>query len=190
MTIEKLKEELIKYFPENSHRYEHSIGVMEQAVIYAEAHGIDVERCARVGLMHDLAKHMTDEEMQEYIKANNIYLDDDEKEVSDIWHGPIAADICKKQYGFDDEMCDAIRYHSTAKANMSDVAKVLFCADKTDKTRDYSDVEDYRNLALKDINECTYAITEWWMEEYKKENREPLKNTKEANIFYKELLGK
>ena len=190
MDIEELKDFLAKYIKRDSHRYLHSLAVAKQAKLYAHAHGVDEEKAEKVGLMHDIAKEMTEEESLKYIKENNVKVAEDELKESDLLHGPIAADICKKELGFDEEMCDAIEHHSTAKANMSNLAKVLYCADKTDETRTYWDVEDYRKLALSDLDECTYAILVWWMDEYKKANREPLTNTKNAYEYYKKQLNK
>ena len=73
-------------------------------------------------------------------------------------HGKIAADICKKKYDFDDEMCDAIANHTTGKENMTLLQKIIFVADKIDETRTYSDVKYYRNLASEDLNKAILEI--------------------------------
>ena len=189
-SIEELKEELSKYIEKGTHRYEHSIAVAEQAKLYAEAHGLDTEKAQKIGLMHDIAKYMSDEDSLQYVKDNNIELDEDEMEIVDILHGPIAADICKKKYGFDDEMCEAIKNHTTAKAGMGKLAELLYCADKTDTTRKYNDVEDYRKLAFESLEECTYAIIVWYLNAYREEGKEPLEKTKKAYEYYKKLLNK
>ena len=92
--------------------------------------------------MHDMAKEMTDEEMLDYVKKNKIRITETEKAIPQILHGKIAADMAKKKYDFDDEMCTAIACHTTGKENMTLLQKILFVADKTDETRSYESAEN------------------------------------------------
>ena len=62
--------------------------------------------------------------------------------------------MAKKKYDFDDEMCDAIKYHTTGKENMTILQKVLFVSDKIDETRKYEGVEELRKLAFEDLDEA------------------------------------
>ena len=55
-------------------------------------------------------------------------------------------------------MCRAIAIHTTGDENMTMLQKILFVADKTDETRNYEDVEYYRKLAFKDIDEAIIEI--------------------------------
>ena len=109
--IEFLKEELKQKV--NEKRYMHSLGVMKMCEKLAKIYDGDIERAKLVGLMHDLAKDMSNEDKLSYVVENNIFCTDVEKRIIDILHGKISADICKKKYGFDDEMCMAISAHTT-----------------------------------------------------------------------------
>ena len=51
-------------------------------------------------------------------------------------------------------MCNAIAVHSSGTENMTLLAKILYVSDKIDETRTYADVEYYRNIAYKDIDEA------------------------------------
>lgn len=130
----------------------HSIGVMKMCEKLAERYGENPKRAMAVGLAHDMAKEMPEEEKMKYVKENKIQASELEYNNVDILHGEIAADICKKKYGFDEEMCSAIANHTMGKTEMTMLEKILFIADKIDETREYEGVEELRKLAFEDID--------------------------------------
>ncbi len=150
--IEKLKEDLKIVLSDS--RYNHSISVMNMCEALASKYNVNVKKAKLVGLMHDMAKDMTKEEKIQYVKNNNIECSLIEEKIVEILHGKIAADICKKRYQFDEEMCTAIKYHTTGKENMTLLEKILFIADKIDETRNYEGVEDLRELAFEDLDKA------------------------------------
>ena len=150
--IEKLKEDLKIVLSDS--RYNHSISVMNMCEALASKYNVNVKKAKLVGLMHDMAKDMTKEEKIQYVKNNNIECSLIEEKIVEILHGKIAADICKKKYQFDEEMCTAIKYHTTGKENMTLLEKILFIADKIDETRNYEGVEDLRELAFEDLDKA------------------------------------
>ena len=150
--FELLKEEIREKLTEK--RYAHSIGVMNMCEKLANQYGGDVKRAKLVGLVHDIAKEMTDEEMLDYAKKNKIQIMETEKIIPQILHGKIAGDIAKKKYDFDNEMCMAITCHTTGKENMTLLQKILFVADKTDETRKYEGANELRNLAFENLDKA------------------------------------
>ena len=150
--INKLEKDLKKLLSEP--RYLHSIGVMNMCEKLAHIYNVNVEKTKAIGLMHDMAKELPNEEKLKYVHENNIDCTNIEKNIADILHGKIAADMCKKKYEFDDEMCMAIAFHTTGKENMTMLQKVLFIADKIDETRKYEGIEELRELAFYDINKA------------------------------------
>ena len=89
--IDIIKEELKQILSEK--RYIHSIGVMEMAMELAQIYNIDIETAQIAGLLHDNAKEMTDDEMLQYVKENNIQISETEKNSVKLLHGKIGADI-------------------------------------------------------------------------------------------------
>lgn len=150
--IEILKENLKKKVSEK--RYLHSIGVMEMCEKLAITYKADVEKAKAIGVMHDMAKDLSKDEKIQYVKDNNINYTSIELQNSEILHGKIAADICKKKYNFDDEMCEAIAIHTTGKENMTILQKILFVADKIDETRKYEGIEELRKLAFENLDKA------------------------------------
>lgn len=158
MRIEKLKEDLKQTLSEK--RYIHSIGVMEMAMELAKIYNVDVESAQIAGLLHDNAKEMTDEEMLQYVKENNIKVSETEKNSIKLLHGKIGADIAKKKYGVSEEIAKAIEYHTTTNPNMDTLAKIVYVSDKIElnrKTEKY-DVEVERKIAKESLDKAMLLI--------------------------------
>ena len=160
MSINELKNELKKYI-KNDDRFKHSIGVSKMARELARKYGINEEKAEKCGLMHDIAKEILPEDSLKYVKNNNIEINEIERLNPKLLHGSIGADICKNKYGFDEEMCNAIKWHTTGRANMSMMEKIVFVADKIDETRTYDDVDEYRKLAFENIDKAILEITNY-----------------------------
>ena len=150
--IEKIKKEVKSILSEK--RYIHSIGVMERAKELAKIYNEDEKKAELIGIVHDIAKEMTKEEMIEYAKKNNIEIDEIEKENPSLLHGKIGADICQKKYGFSKDMLNAIKYHTTGNKNMTTLDKIIYLADKTENNRTYDDLEYAKKLSDNNLNEA------------------------------------
>lgn len=143
--IEKIKEDLKQILSEK--RYIHSIGAMEKAIELAKVYEEDEEKSALTALTHDIAKEMTVEEYYKYAEENKVELSKDDKMCTSVLHGIIGADIVKKKYGFTDEMCRAIYYHTTGITNMTTFEKIIFLADKVEeRTRPKDKADVIRNI--------------------------------------------
>lgn len=165
LLINKINEDIKKELSEK--RYNHSVGVMKKAEELARIYGEDIVKSKLVGLAHDIGKELSREEKLKYVKENNIEIDEIEKINVGLLHAKIGADICKKRYGFDEEMQDAIKYHTTGNKNMCMLAKILFVADKIEENRNYKDeqrmkvLEETRKLAIENIDKALlYLIDE------------------------------
>ena len=143
-------------------RYLHCVRVMERSEVLAKIYNVDVEKAKACGLAHDIAKEMSEEQSLEYVKENNISIDEIEKTRIGLLHGKIGADIVKKKFGFTDDMQKAIEYHTTANPKMDMLAKIVYVADKTELGRvNKYDVEYERKLADEDIDKAiVYIINE------------------------------
>lgn len=142
--LEEIKKEIEEELSQK--RYEHSVSAMKKAIELAIKYGEDEEKAAYTALIHDIAKEMTKEEYYMYAEKNNIKFDEFDKYEIVALHGKIGADIAKKRYGFTQEMQNAICYHTTGRADMTLLDKIVYLADKTEETRDYEGVEKLRNV--------------------------------------------
>lgn len=158
MNLEDIIKEVKEVLSEK--RLAHSIGTMERAKQLAMLYGEDVNKAMAIGIIHDIAKEMTDEELLDYAKKNNIVVDEIEKINPSLLHGKIAADIVKKKYNFSKEMQDAISYHTMGHPDMNMLAKILFVADKTEETRKKTmqDFDEEVTLAKTDIDKSMVSL--------------------------------
>ncbi len=159
MEIEELKKELKKYLKEE--RYEHSVCVMEMSEKLAEKYNVSKTKVMKAALMHDMAKEMPIEKLKKYILDNKIKVSETEMLLGITLHGKVAADICRKKYGFDYIMCKAISNHTTGKPDMTMFEKIVFISDKIDETRKYDGVQELRELAFKDIDSAIVKNIEY-----------------------------
>lgn len=156
--IERIKNDLKENLTE--YRYIHSLGVMEMAEELATIYNVDVESTRLAGLLHDIAKEMTEEESLKYVAENSIAIDDIEKINVSILHGKIGADIAKKKYGVNEQIQKAIQYHTETNPNMDTLAKIIYVSDKIEKNRksEKFDLEYERNLVKEDIDAAVLFI--------------------------------
>ena len=153
-------EEIQKIVKENlsEKRYYHSICVMNRAKELALKYGADLEIAAKIGIAHDIAKEMTEEEKLKYVEENNIEIDETEKINTGLLHAKIGKDISIKKFGFTESMGQAIENHTTGNKNMDIYSKILFIADRTSKDRNFEDLEYLKELADKGIDEAVLYI--------------------------------
>ena len=131
----------------NEKRYFHSLCVADEAKRLAEKIGIDAQKAYLAGLLHDITKNTSEEEHLQIFAQFGIILSDIEKNTSKLWHAISGAAYIEHILGVSDpEIIDAVRYHTTAKADMSPLCLVLYLADFTSRDRDYPDVEVMRKL--------------------------------------------
>ncbi len=142
----KLKE-LLK--ENNYKRYYHSISVANLAYEIAISNNIShPEKAYLAGLLHDCAKYMGKPIAKSLMERHF-------KEYLDIpgwsYHQFLGSMIAKDEFGVDDkEVLEAIKFHATGKAHMSDIAKIVYAADKIEPSRGY-DSSDYINACLEDF---------------------------------------
>lgn len=140
-------------------RFYHSICVMERSRELAKKYGANVEVAEKIGIAHDVAKEMTEEAKLEYVKENNIEIDDIEKKNTPLLHAKIGKDIAIKKFGFNESMGQAIANHTTGNKNMDIYSKILFIADRTSKDRKFDDLEELNKIVEeKDINKAVIYI--------------------------------
>ena len=146
----------------NEHRYAHSLNVAERAVFLAEKNGADPEKAYFAGLIHDICKGITHEEQLAVIKNDGIELDEDTKKSPALWHSIAGAVYAEHELGVTDEdVLNAVRYHTSGRGNMSILEKVVYMADLTSAERNYPDAEYTRNLTDKNLDQGIAYGVRW-----------------------------
>lgn len=152
--------QIVEYVKQNlsEKRYNHSVSVMERAEELALKYGVDVEIAKKIGIAHDIAKELTEEEKLKYVKDNNIEIDEIEKINTGLLHAKIGKDIAIKKFGFNESMGQAIANHTTGNKDMDIYSKILFIADRTSADRNFEDLEYLNLLVDKGIDEAVLYI--------------------------------
>lgn len=154
--IEILKDRLDEY------RFNHSLAVADEAVVLARRYGCDEQKAKTAGLLHDIMKNETKENMLDYIKKNNIQLTDVELNSQKLWHSILGSVYIKNDLNFTDkDIINAVRYHTTARAGMSCLEKVIYLADYTSADRNYEGVEQMRAAVKKDMESAMLVALEF-----------------------------
>jgi predicted HD superfamily hydrolase involved in NAD metabolism len=140
-------------------RKRHTFDVCATAKSLARFYGADEEKAEIAALFHDMFKDITSEELRSY--AKNLNIKEEYYDNINLAHSKIAAAIMESDYNISDEdILNAVKFHTTGRAGMSLLEKVIFLADLIEPGRDYPGVEKIRNLAYKDLNKACLAAME------------------------------
>ena len=165
-------------------RLYHSECVANRCVELATIYKADKEAARLIGIAHDIAKEMPNNEKIDYCRKNYLEIDDIEMGNPGLLHAKIGADIAKKEFGFSEDLCSAIRYHTTGKANMSLLDKILYVADMTGADRKFPDKEYIIKLGDKYLDECVkYILKTGIVEQMKKNKKIHLNSVFALNCF-------
>lgn len=129
------------------HRYKHTLGVMETALELAEQYGEDKKKAELAAIFHDYAKFRDKEEMRSIILSEHM---DQEllRYNSELWHAPVGAFLVEKEVNISDpEILNAIRYHTSGRAGMTLLEKIIYVADYMEPGRHFPGVDEVRSLA-------------------------------------------
>lgn len=150
-SYEYYKNELEKIL--SSKRFNHSVNVSLMAEKLAKNYGVDSEKAKLAGLLHDICKEKPDEENIEISKKNGYFGSSDKINSVKILHGPAASFFLKEKYGItDNEILNAVRYHTTGRKNMTLFEKIIFTADYISSERDWPDVKEFQKVAFENID--------------------------------------
>lgn len=140
-------------------RYNHSIAVMNRAIELAKIYGANEKDCMYAGLIHDVAKEVPNSQYLLLAEELGVALDEIEKSNLLLVHSKIGAYIAKTQFHLSDEICDAIRTHTTGCANMTLLQKIIYIADYTSADRDYEAAKEAYKIVLNDLDDAiVYAL--------------------------------
>ena len=142
-------------------RFRHTEGVIKRAVEYAEVYNANIEDTKLAALAHDIAKEIPQGESLELIKRYGMELDEIEKVNFNLVHSKLGAEIVKEKYGFNEDIINAIKYHTTGRENMSILEKIIFLADATEENRTYKELNDLIEMIKNDIDEGMLFTLQW-----------------------------
>jgi predicted HD superfamily hydrolase involved in NAD metabolism len=134
-------------------RYTHTLGVVKTAIKLAKQYGIDENLAEQAALLHDISKCMTLEEMHTYIECDetlNYY-----GHLGELLHGFAGSAYAHEKLHINDEdILNALKYHTFGRRNMSMLEKIIYIADAIEPGRSYPCVEEIRMKVKKSLDEA------------------------------------
>ncbi|OZU89907.1 phosphohydrolase [Virgibacillus indicus] len=132
-------------------RFDHTLRVAETAVSLADQYKVSKEKTELAAIFHDYAKYRPLDEMKRWIISSRL-----PKDLllyhHELWHGPVGAILIEREFGIKDpDIQLPIQYHTTGRAHMSEIEKVIFLADYIEPGRSFPGIEEVRNMARKDL---------------------------------------
>lgn len=161
-------------------RFNHCVNVSKMAKKLAKIYNVEEEKAEVAGLLHDIAKELTNAELLGYAQKYNLDYEDIPQESINILHAEVGAELAKEFFRVDKDIKMAIAYHTVGNRNMSLLEKIVFIADKISEERDYNEVEQIREYAINNqIDKAIHMFLERWLANMKEKGKIPNKNSLE-----------
>ena len=135
-------------------RYLHVISTAKVAYTIAKANHLEPSQAFLAGYLHDIAKNIDDEGAIEMYQNHTQTEEAIEKYAL---HQYVGAIIAEQEFNIrDEDVLEAIRYHTTGKDHLGPLAKIVYSSDKIEPLRGYD------SSAL--IEACKKSIDEGFVE--------------------------
>ncbi|PKM71962.1 MAG: nicotinate (nicotinamide) nucleotide adenylyltransferase [Firmicutes bacterium HGW-Firmicutes-16] len=179
-----LRENSFIYLDEK--RVPHVKGCEQEAVRLAEKWGADKDLAAEAGILHDITKKLNGSEQLILCEEYGIITDVDEKQNSKLLHAKTGAAFARDKFGINDEVYSAILWHTTGRADMTLLEKIIYIADYIEPTRDFEGVDELRSLAYEDLDSAVLKGLQMSLEELEHKNSLPHANSIKALSWFRE----
>ena len=168
-------------------RYEHTMGVMYTAAAMAMRYDVDLQKALVAGLLHDCAKCISTNEKISLCEEHGIIISESERKNPSLLHAKLGAFFAEEKYGVkENDILEAITYHTTGRPKMTLLDKIVFIADYIEPNRAQAPhLDQIRKLAFEDIDACLYMILEDTLAylQTKSEVIDPM--TEQTYLYYK-----
>ncbi|MFV0517583.1 MAG: bis(5'-nucleosyl)-tetraphosphatase (symmetrical) YqeK [Aminipila sp.] len=187
MKMNYINEYLEKNLSEKRRR--HTYAVRDMALKLAETYGADKVKAELSALLHDMCKNLNIEEMNKYVELFNLgsqYINN-----SNLAHSKVAAKLIPTEFNIsDEEILNAVSYHTTGRAEMSLLEKIIYLSDAIEPERNYPGVEKIRKMAFIDLNEACMMSLSQTADYIQSQNLYLDEDTIKAVEYFKELKVK
>ena len=136
----------------NPNRVAHVLGCRDTAVELAKHWGADVTDAARAGILHDITKALDGPLQLTLCEAYGKILSDFSRKYPKTLHALTGSLVAERIFGENEAVVSAICHHTTGKADMNLLEKIIYVADYMEPNRNFPGVEKLRELAYSDID--------------------------------------
>ena len=164
-------------------RVNHVLGCRDTAVELAKRWGADEDDAARAGILHDVTKALDGPLQLTLCAEYGTILTDFGKKYPKTLHALTGALVAERIFGEKQSVVNAIRHHTTGKANMSLLEKIIYVADYMEPNRDFPGVERLRELAFSDLDAALKLGLEMTLEHLKRQGSEVSPESRDALAY-------
>ncbi len=164
----------------NPNRVAHILGCRDTAIALAKHWGADERDAARAGLLHDITKALDGPLQLTVCREYGMVLDDFSRENPKTLHAHTGAMVAQRIFGENPAVVAAIDSHTTGKAGMNMLEKIIYVADYMEPNRNFPGVEELRQAAFTDIDRAMEMGLEMTLDLLKKEGKVISKASQEA----------
>jgi len=186
LPIDQLRSVAMSYL--KARRVPHVLGTEETAARLARKYGVDEEKARRAALLHDCTKRLSVREHLELCKKYYIALDPWEKKEEKLLHAKTGAMIARVVFGVTDDVYEAILWHTTGKADMTMLEKIVYLADYIEPTRSFCDLSELRQLADENLDKALLLAFTMAVEQLEREETVVHPNSVCARDYLKGML--
>lgn len=170
LPMDKLEQVVVSLL--NPNRVRHVLGCRDTAVALAKRWGADVTDAARAGILHDITKAIDGPLQLTLCDAYGKLLDDFSKRYPRTLHALTGSMVAQRIFGENPAVVSAIESHTTGKANMTLLEKIIYVADYMEPNRDFPGVQMLRELAFSDLDGALKLGLEMTLEHLKAQGAE------------------
>ena len=153
-------------------RVAHVLGCRDTAAQLAQIWGADVTDATRAGLLHDITKALSGPLQLSLCRTYGVALDEFSTKNPKTLHALTGALVAERIFGENPAVVAAIRSHTTGKANMNTLEKIIYVADYMEPNRDFPGVEELRHLAHTDLDKALEMGLEMTLSVLREQGRE------------------
>lgn len=150
LPMEALETEVIALM--NPNRVAHVLGCRDTAVELARVYGENEVDAARAGLLHDITKAIDGPLQLTLCDEYGIVLDTFSRSFPKTLHALTGSLVAERIFGENENVVSAICHHTTGRANMTLLEKIIYIADYVEPNRDFPGVEEMRAMAYTDLD--------------------------------------
>ena len=152
LPMEQLESIVISLLKPN--RVNHVLGCRDTAVALAKRWGVSETDAARAGILHDITKALDGPLQLDLCRAYGKQLSDFSKRYPKTLHALTGSMVAERIFGENEAVVSAIESHTTGKAAMNTLEKIIYVADYMEPCRNFPGVERLRELAFSDLDEA------------------------------------
>ena len=135
-------------------RIPHVKACESEAVDLAKRWGVSTDDAREAAILHDITKKLDFSQNMCIIAKHGLTASISGINEEKLLHSITGALVALSDYGVSNNVAEAIKWHTTGRAGMSMLDKVIYIADYIEATRDFPGVRKLRNIAYNDINEA------------------------------------